>query len=161
MLSQASSALLFTQPLASSPPENPAPGLPLLRFIRESSDFLQLGTARQRSRRRKKNKRKRRRGSSDVPRGRTDDSEAHLDLLQPPEAVHEFWGQSRRSGTAPLPAALVGPSAALLSDGLIAVDGSKGLEVAARDLSPLQICLSWCCQRDLGVSEWGSTIWEG
>lgn len=96
-----------------------------------------------------------------MPRGRTDDSEAHLDLLQPPEAVHEFWGQSRRSGTAPLPAALVGPSAALLSDGLIAVDGSKGLEVAARDLSPLQICLSWCCQRDLGVSEWGSTIWEG
>lgn len=88
VLSQASSALLFTQPLASSPPENPAPGLPLLRFIRESSDFLQLGTARQRSRRRKKNKRKRRRGSSDVPRGHTDDSEAHLDLLQPPEAAH-------------------------------------------------------------------------
>lgn len=71
-----------------------------------------------------------------MPKGHTDDSEAHLDLLQPPEAAHEFWGQSRRSGTSPLPSGPVGPSAALLSDGLIAVDGSKGLEVASRDLSP-------------------------
>lgn len=76
-----------------------------------------------------------------MPRGHTDDSEAHLDLLQPPEAAHEFWGQSRRSGTSPLPAGFVSPSSALLSDGLIAVDGSKGLEVAAKDLFPLQICL--------------------
>lgn len=77
-----------------------------------------------------------------MPRGHIDDSEAHLDLLQPPEAAHEFWGQSRRSGTSPLPAGLVGLSAALLSDGLIIVDGSKGLKEAARDLYP---CRFACC----------------
>lgn len=59
-----------------------------------------------------------------MPRGHTDDSEAHLDLLQPPEAAHEFWDQSRHSGTSPLPTGLVGLSAALLSDGLITVHGS-------------------------------------
>lgn len=58
-----------------------------------------------------------------MPRGHTDDAEAHLDLLQPPEAADEFWGQSRRNGTSPLPAGLVGLSAALLSDSLITVDG--------------------------------------
>lgn len=114
-------------------------------FIRGSSAFLQLGTVRSW---RRKNERKRR--SSDVPRGHTDDSEARLDLLQPPEAAHEFWGQSRRSGTSPLPAGLVSLGTALLPDGLIAVDSSKALEVAASDLSPLQICLLWCCQRNLG-----------
>lgn len=65
-------------------------------FFRGSSCFLQLGTARQR--------RRGRRRSSDVPRGHTDDSEAHLGPWppRPPEAEYELWGQTRRSGTSPL-----------------------------------------------------------
>lgn len=51
-------------------------------------------------------------------------------------------------GHVPFSAALVGPSAALLSVGLIATDGSECLGVAARDLSALQICLLRCCRRD-------------
>lgn len=57
-------------------------------------------------------------------------------------------GSDQAVGHLPFSAALVSPSAALLSDGLIAMDGPKCLWVAARDLSTLQICLLWFCWRD-------------
>lgn len=43
MLSQASSALLSTQPLAFPPPENPALGLPLLLVVYRGKFFFAAG----------------------------------------------------------------------------------------------------------------------
>lgn len=78
-------------------------------------------------------------------RGHTDDSGSSAVLLR----QHMSYGV--RSGTVghlPSLPALVSPSTALLSDGLIAVDVSKCLWVAVRDLLGLQFCLLWCCQWD-------------